>query len=260
MRKLERFEKLFRGYSKRYGRYNIKEVPGELKKGGAARTVDAPPTSADYKAHLKGEYGIGIIPLTDDDKTFFCALDVDVYEGLDIAKYVRELVSEPVVVTLSKSGGMHIWLFTENAVSAELSRSYMKTLAGRIGFGNSELFRKQIERANDTDVGNWINLPYFGGKRVGMAVINENGDVGEVTLDQFLTLAEACAKKATEEHLRTELPKQQKRSRNYSKELDFKDGPVCLERIWDKMNGPDEGTRNTAFFNAGVYAYRMAMV
>ena len=256
MEALERFERLFTGYSKRYGRYNIKPIPGELKKGGAARTVDAPPTSEHYAAHLNGEYGIGIIPLTDDNKTFFCALDVDVYDGLDVAHYVRELVNEPVVITLSKSGGMHIWLFCNPAVDSDLSRSYMKALAGRIGFGASELFPKQTERANADDVGNWINLPYFGGQRVGMAVINENDDVGEITLEQFLTLAEACAARATDEHLRAALPRQQKRSKNYSKDLDFKDGPVCLQRIWEKMGGPEEGARNTAFFNAGVYIHR----
>ena len=58
----ERFAKLFRGYTGRYGRYDITgEAAHEEKVAGRARTVDEMITQTEYDAHVEGTVGIGVI-------------------------------------------------------------------------------------------------------------------------------------------------------------------------------------------------------
>jgi hypothetical protein len=75
----ERFMDLFRGFDGRHGRYEIQKQESSGKLSGRAKTVDYAPTLADYEAHIEGKTGIGIIPLTQDNRVYFSALDIDVY-------------------------------------------------------------------------------------------------------------------------------------------------------------------------------------
>lgn len=248
---------LFRGFDCRHGRYEIQKQEASGKLSGRAKTVDFAPTLADYEAHLEGTTGIGIIPLTQDNRVYFSALDIDVYgEGFSHAKMAERLKELPVLITRSKSGGCHVWLFTPWGSPASTVVDVWKKWASELGYGKSEIFPKQTSRASKEDVGNWINLPYFGDSRK-CVMVDKKGNPVELTLEQFLDMAEAITKDPNfnQDWLNEKAPNvRAQRSIADSKE-DFVDGPICLERIING-GGPVDGSRNNFFFNLAVYLYR----
>ena len=127
----EKFMGIFRGYELRHGRYKIIRHEQSGKLSGHAKTVDACPTLQDYQDHIDGKTGIGIIPLTNTNKCYFAAIDVDVYP-VDINDIVWRVRRLPVFVTRSKSGGAHIWLFIPKGVDAIEAITVMKSWAGEL--------------------------------------------------------------------------------------------------------------------------------
>lgn len=283
----ERFHRLFRGFEARYGRFDISSRSESGKLVGKARTIYEDVKPSDYASHVAGEYGIGVIPLTEDDRVHFSAIDVDKYDidDFDLAQRVSLL---PVVVTRSKSGGAHVWLFSDSGIDAALAVAFLKNLAGQLGHGKSEIFPKQTARASSDDVGNWINLPYMGDTRRAVLVArNDAGDAVRVdaSLEQFLAVAEKCADVVTDVWL-TEFAAQLRTERaDADLTEDWYDGPPCVQRLFvgdrvaldratkareaGKIDDDElarrvaaaqpqlvEGGRNTAFFNAGTYLFR----
>ena len=286
---MSRFSHLFRGYEYRFGRYEIRVQEDSGKMTGSARTIDASISEDDYEAHLKGECGIGVIPLTEDNLVHFAAVDVDKYGMPDnwhftVAKKVRNL---PLVVTRSKSNGLHMWLFSEEGVEASLAVEFLKNVCSQLGYSGSEIFPKQVQRASKEDTGNWINLPYFGGSRTVVSVVEKKGSLhtGPEDIDTFLLLAEEVARQVTGPWLKS-FNSQLKSERAGADETeDWYDGPPCLQRLFvgDKVTlkkleqkyakgeltqdqyeaakldcSPQlgEGGRNIAFFNAAQYLFR----
>ena len=62
--------------------------------------------------HLDGKTGVGAIPINEENKCKFGALDIDVYP-LDHAALIKKLKQNkvPCVVCRSKSGGAHVFFF-----------------------------------------------------------------------------------------------------------------------------------------------------
>lgn len=229
----ERFAKLFRGFTGRFGRYDMKGADDSGKMAGRAQTMDRPIKAEDYADHINGRAGIGVVPLTEEFNVHFAAIDVDDYANVDHWDIAVQLKEQPLVVTYSKSGGLHIWFFSEEGVPASLAIDYMKSVAANLGFAGCEIFPKQSQRASTEDVGNWINLPYFSDTR--KAVIPRKTDIGlervDATLEQFLTVAEAAAAYGTIENLK-QLTKLEANQRGVPVEADlWKDGPPCLQRL-----------------------------
>ncbi|UXO93760.1 primase [Pseudanabaena phage Pan1] len=295
MSNAERFARLFRGFTARYGRYDITgEATPEQKVAGKARTVDEEITDKDYADHVAGRVGIGVIPLKADNTVNFAAIDIDVYKQADqekrklthsdIALALRET---PLIVTKSKSGGIHVWLFSADGVSARLATDYLQSWAAHLGVSGTEVFPKQTERASDDDVGNWINLPYFGSSR--RAVIpNKVGTVFEfieADLDTFLLVAEHASAEVTDDWLieNTKLPVSQRETgetteewfdgppclqalivghpeRRKKIEQDFKAGKITEDQRDKQLNFTlpqlSEGARDITFFNAAIYLRR----
>lgn len=244
MSNAERFAALFRGFTMRYGRYDLAGKRSDKgKEEGRARTVDEPITLSEYAAHVEGKVGIGVIPLCEDNTVHFAAIDVDIYDEkvrdakeLTHEKVAFALRSTPLVVTRSKSGGIHIWLFSKSGVSARAAIDYLKVQASIIGAGGSEIFPKQMERSGAADVGNWINLPYFGDTRKAV-VPNEVGTVFEyvdLDLEQFLEVAELASESVDEDYLFTHTKELDERDqRDGRSELGpyLEDGPPCLQTL-----------------------------
>lgn len=286
----ERFAELFRGFTARYGVFKVLETEASGKRTGRARTVDKPVTPEIYAAHVKGETGVGVIPLTQDDKVHFAALDIDHYRDDDewVWDVVEKIQDEPLIVTRSKSGGVHIWLFMQEAVPAQKAIDYLRLIAARIGHADCEVFPKQAARASQEDVGNWINLPYFGDTR--KACVMRKTALGleraVIEIGDFLGLAEQCAKYAAEDKL-IELSRLEKDQRQISEKTDdWLDGPPCLQRLLVGLPQKEidsiqkrfdegkitedqyhkqiatalpqltDGGRDTTFFNAAQYLYR----
>lgn len=241
----ERFARLFRGHTSRYGRYDIAgDAALEEKVAGRARTVDQQITADDYTSHVEGRVGIGVIPLQGDAKeegtVNFAAIDIDVYTQAEKEK--RNLTHEdialalydtPLIVSRSKSGGIHVWLFSEEGVSARLATEYLNAQAAHLGVAGCEVFPKQTERYSDEDVGNWINLPYFGETRYAV-VPDKQGSTYEyidVPLELFLDVAETQAKTVTDDWLLDNTPSHPSTRASSEDAPLFYDGPPCLQRL-----------------------------
>jgi len=242
-----RFARIFRGHDSRYGRYDITgETAAEEKVAGKARTVDKKITDKDYADHNAGKVGIGVIPLQgaaqQDGFVNFAAIDIDVYKQEEKEKrnlthedIALSLMETPLLVTRSKSNGIHVWLFSKEGVSAKLATDYLNAQASHLGVGGCEVFPKQTERHSDEDVGNWINLPYFGDTRKAV-VPSKSGSVVEYiepNLEQFLDIAEAAAVVVTNDFLidNTKLPVSQRGGGDVVEADLFYDGPPCLQRL-----------------------------
>ena len=77
---IEKFQKLFTGFTKAYGTFEINKSKNDKKKKGRAVTVRKKINFEHYKKHLYGEQGIGVVPIKDDNHNIvFCALDIDDY-------------------------------------------------------------------------------------------------------------------------------------------------------------------------------------
>lgn len=286
----DRFAKLFKGYELRFTKF----MPiGENENGkleGSLKILDQGIHADDFEAHLNGERGVGVIPLTDENKVHFAAIDIDVYNEKEdihfsIAKKVMNL---PLVVTESKSGGVHIWLFSYDGIEASTAVEFLKTVAFNIGRSSCEIFPKQVSRKGKEDVGNPINIPYFNGdtRRV-VCVVEEDGELkkGPQDINTFLRMAEHVAETTTEDSIKyqTTLLKSEMSGSNVAE--DFLDGPPCLQRLFigdpkklatlkkkleagqitkqhyeeikhDYMPQISDGGRNIAYFNAAQYLRR----
>ena len=93
----------------------------------------------------------------------------------------------PLSVCRSKSGGAHIFLFTTDFVPAKLMRDKLISLSAVLGFGNAEVFPKQIELKSQDDTGNFLNLPYFNCKNSTRYAYDLQGRA--ITIDAFLLSA-----------------------------------------------------------------------
>lgn len=231
----ERFFNLFLGLTRAHGTYAINGERADGKKQGKATTVREDVTLDLWEKHLAGEKSLGIIPIDDNSQCFFGAIDVDKYDGLDFVDLNRKLeqYNLPLFPCKSKSGGVHLYLFASEPVDAALMQSKLKEIAAGLGFGGSEIFPKQTRiLAERGDIGQWINMPYFGKTRW----------CNEQPPSAFLDTAENA--RLSEKQLdKLQIPLIVD---------DFEDGPPCLQFL--ATQGFPPGTRNDGLFNCAVYA------
>lgn len=238
----KQFHQLFLGLERAYGKYAISGTKGNGKKlVGKATTLVATVTDFLWQEHLEGKNGIGIVPIRDDSNCMFGAIDVDVYEGIDLpglAKKIHEL-KFPLVCCRSKSGGLHAFCFLKEPIPAGTFRTKMKEFAAGIGYGTAEIFPKQSEiLAERGDIGQWINMPYFDQEKTLRYGIDKNGK--KLSIQEFIDLAEK-SRVSAEEFLKISL----------EMSVDFSDGPPCLQFL--VSHGFSAGMRNDGLFNLGVY-------
>jgi hypothetical protein len=241
---IERFALLFAGLTRAKGRYVSTTDPSQLvvgdKSKGKATTITETVTVEDYRRHLEGELGLGIVPIRDDGTCVFGAIDVDQYAGLDhqaIVEAIRKY-NIPAIVCRSKSGGAHIYVFIqEPGIKAAAFIEYLKKVRSQLGIDYRkarEIFPKQAKQSGG--IGNWINLPYFGDSL--RRAVKDDGSY--MTLEEFINTVQRvdastlAAASASEDGLvLTELP-------------------PCLERL--AQDGIPAGMRNEALFNFTVFA------
>jgi len=232
--RLEKFKEIFMGLPRAHGSYVINGERADGKKQGRATTIREDVTDEKWQAHLDGTMGLGIIPINDDSSCRFGAIDVDQYDGLDFGKINEKLadLKLPLWPCASKSGGVHLYLFTSEWVSADLMQRKLRDMAAALGFGGSEIFPKQTHILADRgDVGQWINMPYFGKERW---CNNMDPDTfADAALKGRLTQKQL-------EKLEIKAPTQA-----------FDDGPPCLQHLAGQ--GFPAGTRNNGLFNVAVY-------
>ena len=163
---------LFTGNGRAHGTFNVQnDRQRDGKKQGQARVLREPPTANHWTEHLAGGMGLGIIPIKDNNHCHWGAIDVDVY-NLDHAALVRQVEKHklPAVVCRSKSGGAHMYFFLSAEIAAADLQPKLVSIAALLGYAGSEVFPKQQEILVDRgDTGNFLNMPYFAGARIGRA-------------------------------------------------------------------------------------------
>jgi len=232
---------LFDGLDRAYGAYKINgEVSAKGKVGGQAVTYKSEVTEELWDNHLAGKSSVGIVPIKDTATVKFAAIDIDTYIDFDLSELEQRVksLSLPLILTRSKSGGAHLWLFLKVEAEAQYIRELMSTWAVALGFPGVEVFPKQDKLAGENDVGNWINMPYFNSKKSERYGIL-NGK--KLTAKKFLDYAEKNLVDPNKLVV-VETPEPE----------GLEEAPPCLQIL--ATQGIPEGNRNNALFNFAVYA------
>ena len=240
---VDKFSGIFDGLKEAFGTYRVEKTQENGKNTGKAAILREPRTIGHWEGHLSGKgSAIGIIPINENNNVKWGCIDVDQYP-LD-HKFLIEKIRKmemPLVVCRSKSGGAHCFLFTNEWVPAKEMQDTLRNLSSALGYGESEIFPKQIKLHLDRgDVGNFLNLPYYDAEDGLRYAIKDDGSAA--TLDEFFGLYDAY--KQTLEQLQ---------SLQITKVPDscIKDGPPCLQILCSEKIS--EGGRNNGLFNVGVY-------
>lgn len=231
---------LFSGLRSAHGVFFPERFEGK-KQVGRVTTVREPITDGLWNTHLKGEVGLGVIPINEESRCKWAVIDVDDY-NLDFYELLKSIRDTPLICCQSKSSGAHLFLFIRDYMPARIVRNYLRYMVGDLGLGNSEIFPKQDEiHAEKGDVGNWLNMPYFGDNR--KAVILNDDHLRELTLVEFVEYAEEKAVLTSFFEETQEI--------NYEASP-LEGGPPCLQIM--TLKGFPPHTRNVSLFNVGVYA------
>ena len=137
-----------------------------------------PLTMDDFRAHLKGEYGVAVEPLRDvqSDKgvqrnsCFYCLIDIDVYDK-SFALMIKNMYQYGLKFTAvrSKSGGLHIYFMFQQAEKAKDAREMLRRIVDVFGMdkiycspsgSKVEIFPMHDAEAPGSD-GKCVFLPYY---------------------------------------------------------------------------------------------------
>ena len=241
MTNAERFAALFAGQTRAHGVFRITHKDEKKNKfEGDASTVISDITPDLYEKHLAGKQGLGIIPIDDNNKCSFGAIDIDEY-NLDLVELDERItkLSLPLVLCRTKSGGAHLYVFLSEKTPASLVRERLMEFTSILGHPGVEVFPKQIKVTKKT-VGNWINIPYFNEDNLTDRYAILNGE--QVELDGFLEYAEMMRISAIQlEEAQADI-----------EDTDCADAPPCLQYLMS--TGFPEGGRNQGLYNLAVYA------
>lgn len=240
---IERFSALFRGNLRSFGQF----MPNARIKMITVKGADGY-TPEHIRSHLEGENGLGVVPIMDDDRCLFGAIDIDTHGPnggqVDLIAIEQKVTRNnlPLVVCRSKSGGAHCYAFFKTPTEASRVRLWLSRWAGVIGYPSAEVFPKQTTVAkkdgdSERPLVNWINLPYFHVAETDRYALDGGK---QVDFDYFLEFCEGR---------RVDLAEFEKGS-----DVDYAEGPPCLtEMLKSKV---DEGNRNTAIFQSAIFLKR----
>ena len=247
---IEDFAKIFLGNDQNYGLhdYRFSDKDGDKEQGKNRTIKNTLLTNEQYRAHLDGTQGLGIIPITTNNKAKVGIIDIDLYgSDVSVSEYLRAIDEHgfPLVPFKSKSGGYHIYMFLEQEVNAVSVVDLMKQFSVVLGFDllmkqrlnrMVEIFPKQTKLRNG-EVGSWINLPYYNAANTRQYCVYD---------EAALNLEEALI------HIKSRMTTV-KDAKTYIKELPFGDGPPCLQSLY-LLNPLDKDSgRNNYLFGFAVY-------
>ena len=202
---IDKFIHIFSGSSSAYGQTRkTDEFDDRGKHKTKSFIIKREPTSQMFQDHLDGkDPALGIIPINEKNKCRWACIDIDQYDGFDHKQLIDQIKKHkfPLIVCRSKSGGAHVFLFTNDFAPAAVFRSRLKEMAAKLGYANAEIFPKQ----NKVDMtkggtGSFLNLPYHNANRSLRYAVKDDGSA--MTLEEFFV--EYDKVKLTEDQL-TEL-------------------------------------------------------
>lgn len=226
---LNDFKSLFRGSILAHGTWE--------KSTGNMATVKGSPTDDDYKNHLDGKRGLGIIPVTTEGTCYYAAIDIDI-DTIDHQELYDRINKRkiPLNVCRSKSGGAHLYVFFREPRPSGETQKLLRRWAALLGYpSKTEIFPKQT-KSTEANFGNWLNLPYFCEKNT---VRYGFGDTGSVSLEQFIkNVKYYTGKEQVDEKIGSDL-------------IQIDQMPPCLKTL--TQEGLMPGGRNVALFSFGVF-------
>lgn len=147
-------------------------------------------TEETYRAHLEGRRSLGIAPLRDDGTVSWFAFDVDV-DDQGLTRRIRSVLAQhgfAPYIERTKSKGYHVWCFLSEPTPAKAVRALAtQVLVEADAPSHMEVFPKQTW-LREGQVGNWINLPYYGGMPDKRVMIDDDGQV--IPLQTFLAFVQ----------------------------------------------------------------------
>jgi hypothetical protein len=242
------FKDLFVGNIHNYGQHTYSYAEkGEKERGGNRTVTNKLLTMKEYKAHLTGKTGLGIIPINEESKCKFAVIDIDIYNQ-DFTPYLSaiERYNFPIVPFSSKSGGYHLYVFFKQFVKVKDAIKRLKSIARILGislfvrqYKNEplEFFPKQL-KFEINKPGTWINLPYFNAEEESKQHVIHNGDA--------LTLSEALV------YIKTKLTTIEELDEVLN-DLPFSDAPPCLQTLSILNHLGENSGRNNYLFSFAVY-------
>lgn len=233
------FKEFFSGNLEAYGKHiHSTEKNEKGKKEGNSYTVNKSLTTEEYIKHLKGESGLGIIPITKEGKVKFTTIDIDVYKDSKLLQVIVDKIYShnlPFLPFFSKSGGLHLYTFFDNFYEYKhiqpLLKEYLSVLNVEL---TVEIFPKQIT-LNENQKGSWINLPYYNSNETTQYLIGK--DFKAISFRE--ALIEINKKLISVDLLKT-----------YIESLKIFDGPPCLQTIFYNK---ECDMRNEYLFNLAIY-------
>lgn len=241
------FTSLFQGREDAHGEYFSLAGRKPTDRGklvSKARSITDDVTPALWQKHLAGKHRLGIIPVRKDGTVGWFCIDVDFYENVDYAAIRKAIDDTPLVMTLSKSGGVHLWCFLEEPIPAMQARKMAEALNKKInlpdvlGLSAAE-YKEHVdifpENASPDDIGVWVNLPYFG---------KEAHAYPDMDLQEFVEYANS--KIVSSDELGFAVKKKSKAPKS--------DKPPCIDFMI--ANGVPEGHRNDAVTQFAIYALK----
>jgi len=231
------FAELFKGNNQSFGQWN--------PKNSKSRTEKFRPKDEHFDRHLSGKYGIGRVPIMEDNTCWWGAIDIDCHEegkviNLDIIAKTIFSKGLPLVLCRSKSGGAHCYVFLSKPIPANIVKKVLSKWAGDLGYQESEIFPKQNE-LRDNQLGNWINLPYFNTDKTNRYAIEMRDQVPtKLTFDEFMIHAEG--KRLSQSDLESFIT------------VGHEQAPPCIQRMM--LEGVPKGYRNEALYAFTTYLKR----
>ena len=196
----KKYIQIFNGYRGAYGVAdwtNVKIDPVSGKKKPDYRWNFEPFTDQIFIDHLSGAKSVGIQPTNENSEVKFGLIDIDPnnYVNYD-KKFFIDKIQEfklPLIPIESKSGGLHLFIFMNEFISATLLVSFLSNLLPLFELKpDTEIFPKQTQLTKDTETGElrpgqFINLPYY--KKTERQALNLDGT--PFTFEQFIPLVES---------------------------------------------------------------------
>ena len=249
VKRIEKLMTLFKGSTRAHGVYTeqIDKDPFKQKVKGKAMTIPSAPTIKKWTQHYNGELGLGVVPINENNQCYWGALDIDgEVDHVSLQTNIQKL-NLPLVCCYSKSKSAHCFLFLNTPIEARTMRTILEEMSSKLGYSGCEIFPKQdVLNTDKGDLGNWLNMPYFGGTRLG--VLLTDGKLVEQDIDTFLTYAYS---KRLDTAGITKLTASMKKMID-SLDKDLEGAPPCLQYIL-QTQGIQEGQRNKLLFNITVY-------
>ena len=122
---VDEFIKLFTGYRGAFGIADMSRTSLDSDKNKIKPNYEwagRPLSINDYRDHLQGKISIGVQPCTLNKTAQFGCIDIDPpnYGEFKIEKYLGlfEQYKLPLVPILSKSGGLHCYIFLKEPIPA----------------------------------------------------------------------------------------------------------------------------------------------